>query len=155
FEKASRLLASIMSGEAASPDLKNVPQTELIERYLDEVNRLRTDYNQSNFAELAKALDSAYDVSRISFMESAAVDMDKLKEAIAGIHNNSFAKEPVKRISSELQTLLLSRYLLASNIADTVETGRNNLRLLVEKGEIFPVEAAVSYLLSYDRSSEE
>ncbi len=159
FSKASTLLGAIISGDFSSAELRNVSETEVLERYLDEVKRLSTDFSETSYSSLGEVLSAAYAVSRVSSYESVAIDSEKLQAALDSL-KVSFEKDPLTRISSELQILLYSRYMLASGVSgsasrDISEKARTHLKTLIEEGEIFPVEAAMSYLLSFEAGSEE
>jgi hypothetical protein len=153
FSRASMLLSAIISDDYSSPELKDASRTEVIERYLDEMKRLSTDFSETPYAPLADVLAAAYALSRTSSYESIPMDPAKVERALSSLAV-TFKEDPLIRITSEMQLLLYARYLLAVQSSESIEEGRGLLNTLIEQAEIFPVEAAMSYLLSYEPGSE-
>jgi hypothetical protein len=150
FSNAVSLLDSVLVNSSDDVEVK----TDILGRYLDEVRRLEGDLSETTYGSMAKVLSSAYTLSRTSGFESIQIDESVGSNALLVLEKD-FSSRPMELIVAELTLLLHARQLLTTGIDDKMIQGKTYLKKLIEKGSLFPVEASVSYLLSFDRHSKE
>jgi len=140
---------------------KSENSAELLTRFLDEVKRLEDDFSDTPYASLGKTLSLVYQSTKVPINENSDKSSEELKEIELKLDtafsklNLSFDSKPLDRMTSELQILVAARSLITSQDPVIVGKGQDYLVRLLEKSEVFPVEASVSYLLSFDNQGEE
>lgn len=148
FSRASSLLKSIILVDTSED------QSDILSRYLDEIELLTEDYGDTPYGQMAEGLKSVFTVSRASeSSQSLSIDVDELKQDLINL-DYTFESKPVEKISSELKLLMYGRYLVDSSITEQKTMGLAYLKSVIEKGDFFPVEASLTYYLSVRNNKE-
>jgi hypothetical protein len=150
FSNAVNLLDTVIANSSDDVEVS----TDALERYLDEIRRLEGDLSETTYGNMAKVLSVAYSLSRTSGFESVQIEESIGSNALLALEKD-FSSQPMERLVGELTLLLHARQLLTTGVDDRMIQGKTYLKKLIEQGVLFPVEASVSYLLSFDRKSEE